>query len=139
MSPDVADAIQRLRERAAAAEKFAIWIENTTLLTPEEKRAAADNFLDGFDNAFADRFGPPDTRSRIERRNDAIRETVGRHYADLAPTTAAMAMADDLLAVDMRRSPRRKAARDELATILALNSGATLAWRRIHEIVQKKI
>lgn len=132
---EAAHAIQRLRQRAYAAEKFAAWIENTTILTPDEKREAADSFLDGFDNSFADRIGPLDTRPRIDRRDDAIRDAIATHYATLAPSTAAKALAADLDRVETGGPPSNHAAREALETILWRNSRRALGWRQILNIL----
>ncbi len=127
MKPETQDAIHRLAWRAMAALKFSRWLEATQLLSDDEKRESAESFFVGGDEFIF----PPDERTRLERRDDAIREALAKHYSGMTQSGAAKSLSFDLGRVASRTPPICKAARQSLVNIVELNHGRALAWRQI--------
>lgn len=121
----------------AADEDEPTWCEIVTALPPAHRRKILDYLV-----SVSRPLVPPPTRpQRIAARDRAIRRAIVEHYRDDPPTVGAKALAAALKRYEQgefRHGSELLASasthRRALHSILTLNSGKPLAWRRIAEI-----
>ncbi|MGJ0506995.1 MAG: hypothetical protein ACR652_07610 [Methylocystis sp.] len=108
-------------------------------MTPSATLSAILSKLDPADAAFvrdlAARADATDARSRLDRRDDAIRDTVATFYPDMPPSAAAKALARDLGRVLTGGPISSGDLRAALRQVASLNRDRPIGWRQVLNIL----